>query len=103
MMACRGVGYAGRQSGLMGWVGENRGRAAAVVAVVLIVVAGASFVGFGPSSDAAAVPLVGEPEAPLAGVADSSAAGCLCASGGVCVGPRGGKYCTTDAGKKRYL
>lgn len=30
-------------------------------------------------------------------------AACLCSAGASCVGPRGGVYCLTDAGAKRYL
>ena len=30
-------------------------------------------------------------------------AGCLCSAGASCVGPRGGVYCVSDAGSKRYL
>lgn len=30
-------------------------------------------------------------------------AACLCSSGVSCVGPRGGVYCVSDAGSKRYL
>lgn len=33
---------------------------------------------------------------------DQPAAGCLCSAGAECVGPRGGKYCLGDDGKKRY-
>ena len=32
----------------------------------------------------------------------SSGGGCRCSSGGVCVGPRGGRYCYTSSGNKRY-
>ena len=32
----------------------------------------------------------------------SSGGGCSCSSGGVCVGPRGGRYCYTSSGNKRY-
>ena len=32
----------------------------------------------------------------------SSDGGCSCSSGGVCVGPRGGRYCYTSSGNKRY-
>lgn len=28
---------------------------------------------------------------------------CSCRSGNVCTGPRGGRYCMTDAGNKSYL
>lgn len=30
-------------------------------------------------------------------------AGCMCSAGASCVGPRGGVYCVSDAGSKRYL
>ena len=30
-------------------------------------------------------------------------AACLCSAGASCVGPRGGVYCVSDAGSKRYL
>ena len=33
----------------------------------------------------------------------TSDGGCLCFDGAVCIGPRGGKYCITQAGTKRYL
>lgn len=36
-------------------------------------------------------------------VAEPAAPGCDCAAGAVCTGPRGGKYCLTAEGKKRYL
>ena len=32
----------------------------------------------------------------------SSNGRCLCNGGNVCVGPRGGRYCITSSGKKRY-
>lgn len=32
----------------------------------------------------------------------SSGGACSCSSGGVCVGPRGGRYCYTSGGNKRY-
>ncbi len=31
------------------------------------------------------------------------ASDCACASGAVCEGPQGGRYCTTEGGKKRYV
>jgi hypothetical protein len=34
--------------------------------------------------------------------AGPSVAGCPCGSGKVCVGPRGGRYCITSGGNKRY-
>lgn len=33
---------------------------------------------------------------------NSSASACPCGSGKVCVGPRGGRYCLTPSGNKRY-
>jgi len=32
----------------------------------------------------------------------TSDGGCVCGSGQVCTGPRGGRYCITSGGKKRY-
>lgn len=32
-----------------------------------------------------------------------SEASCPCDSGRICTGPRGGRYCITKTGKKRYL
>lgn len=32
-----------------------------------------------------------------------SGGGCSCSSGGVCYGPRGGAYCITSGGNKRYI
>lgn len=33
----------------------------------------------------------------------SASASCSCRSGAVCTGPRGGRYCFTDSGRKSYL
>lgn len=38
-----------------------------------------------------------------AGVGGDGVASCLCSAGSSCAGPRGGVYCLTDAGAKRYL
>jgi hypothetical protein len=35
--------------------------------------------------------------------AGATASECSCRSGNVCTGPRGGRYCMTDAGNKSYL
>ena len=35
--------------------------------------------------------------------ADQVATACICGSGVVCIGPRGGKFCVTDTGKRKYL
>ena len=32
-----------------------------------------------------------------------AAQGCECSAGAVCIGPRGGRYCLTAAGNKKYL
>lgn len=50
---------------------------------------------------AAVVPAVGVVAAgdPVAGVVG---AGCPCSAGLVCEGPKGGKFCVTDDGRKRY-
>ena len=37
---------------------------------------------------------------PAANVASSD---CSCRSGGMCTGPRGGRYCISDSGRKSYL
>lgn len=33
----------------------------------------------------------------------TAVASCPCSGSKVCVGPRGGRYCITSGGKKRYL
>lgn len=113
----RGVGFAGNRLGLFAWARENRGRAAAVV-VVLVALAAAVVPwsvkpGGGPGVPLAVaapavvsvsvpaldpVPLVSAPEN-VGALPDA----CLCVDRLVCVGPRGGRYCITDAGKKKYL
>lgn len=35
-------------------------------------------------------------------VAPTYSYSCSCTSGGVCIGPRGGRYCITSGGNKRY-
>lgn len=40
-------------------------------------------------------------ESPVVGSAAGPA--CMCSQGGVCTGPRGGRYCWTDGGKKTYV
>lgn len=45
----------------------------------------------------------GPPETAQAAQAEAAqAVDCPCASGRICEGPRGGRYCITDAGGKRY-
>lgn len=87
--------------------GVSKGRAGAGAAVVLVVavLAGVMFNGSaGEKGSAMAAPgaaaVVGG-QAPA--VAEPAGAGCECAAGAVCTGPRGGKYCLTAEGKKRYI
>lgn len=35
-------------------------------------------------------------------VQEVAQAGCLCSAGAECMGPKGGTYCLTDDGKKKY-
>lgn len=42
------------------------------------------------------------PNEPAALVAGDAGPSCLCSQGAQCTGPRGGVYCLTDAGKKKY-
>lgn len=48
---------------------------------------------------ASAAPVVEAKNAEVEQVATA----CICGSGVVCIGPRGGKFCVTDTGKKKYL
>lgn len=47
----------------------------------------------------AAVPV----EAQAQAAAEPAAPGCDCSANAICTGPRGGKYCLTAEGKKRYI
>lgn len=40
--------------------------------------------------------------APSKNLSTSPSSGCPCGGGNVCVGPRGGRYCITSGGNKRY-
>lgn len=40
--------------------------------------------------------------APRKNLSSSPSSGCPCGGGNVCVGPRGGRYCITSGGNKRY-
>lgn len=99
---------AARALGVFGWSVENRGRAAAVAAVVVV---GVAFVGFGLSSGSAVDPLpagsapvvVSSAAVPSAAVAPVVAGLCPCDAGLVCTGQRGGRYCITAEGGKKYL
>lgn len=104
-----------RVFGAFGRARENRGSAALVVAVTLIGALSVAMVGDVGAADHTirSVPYE-QPVAPVVapikqvprvesayGLNGGSA--CRCRSSLVCVGPRGGKYCVTDAGKKRYM
>lgn len=39
---------------------------------------------------------------PLLAAPSANASGCSCRSGAMCTGPRGGRYCTDDSGRKSY-
>ncbi|QXG50090.1 SH3 domain-containing protein [Pseudomonas viridiflava] len=42
------------------------------------------------------------PAQPIPSQVPSYGSSCPCASGNVCIGPRGGRYCITSGGNKRY-
>lgn len=92
----RCVGNAGRRSGLFDWVVQNRRQAAGVGAALLVVV-GAGVLVFANWP-------VGENGAVVVSVLPVSRKidGCPCGGVDLCEGPRGGRYCLTDAGAKRY-
>lgn len=87
--------------------GLSKGRAVAGSAVVLVVAVlvavmlggSAGEKGLAAADSGAAVVVAAQAQA----VAEPAAPGCDCAAGAVCTGPRGGKYCLTAEGKKRYL
>lgn len=78
---------------------------AAVGALVLVVAVGASALFRGGSESPGrvkteAAALAGQDRGEVVRV--ESAAACLCSAGASCTGPRGGIYCVTDTGGKRY-
>lgn len=46
---------------------------------------------------------VGLMSSPQQEMTPASSASCSCRSGLFCIGPRGGRYCLSDSGKKSYL
>jgi len=49
-------------------------------------------------------PVVDEVARPAGRVGETAENGdCSCASGAVCAGPKGGRYCLSETGTKRYL
>lgn len=92
--------------GLAG-VGESRGKWAGALAGVAMMAGAAAWWFGGPGQSGAengARPVM--PAAMVAAgpaVAENAAAvDCSCASGATCKGPRGGQYCLTGDGNKRY-
>jgi len=86
---------------LVPWLKENAGKATAGVVVACAVVAVVRVWGGVPGVEAAAgyseaVPVVVQVE-------KAAPESCLCSQGAACVGPRGGRYCLSDAGVKRYM
>lgn len=47
-------------------------------------------------------PVTPSRQAPRSQPSESSSYGCSCSSGNNCYGPRGGRYCITSGGNKRY-
>ena len=74
---------------------------AAVGALVLLVV-WRLFSGGGEPAAGAVLP-VASPVAVVAPVAAAGVESCPCDAGLVCTGPRGGRYCITAAGNKKYM
>lgn len=53
-----------------------------------------------PAASGGAQPSIGKkPTSP----SDATSSSCSCGSGSVCTGPRGGRYCVTSGGNKRYV
>ena len=123
-VAAFGVGQLGAARAGLGEAGKMVvGVSASIVAGVLIAAAlpsgergagGVAGVGVsrpgGVAGVGAGLPVAGSEEAAaVQGVRvetaarDAGQAACLCSAGASCVGPRGGVYCVSDAGSKRYL
>ena len=107
-VALRMDGWAGVRSGKnFGWARESVFSACPKGKSEMVSSRGASLAKSGASVPAAgrgAEKLPGKQSAlssPRSTTA-SSAAGCPCGGGKVCVGPRGGRYCITSGGSKRY-
>jgi hypothetical protein len=55
-----------------------------------------------PSAQSAPAPRLYTPPPVQRSVPSSYSSSCPCSSGSVCIGPRGGRYCITSGGNKRY-
>ena len=73
----------------------------AVIGVLVMLMAWRVFSGGEPAAGAV-LPVVA-PVAAVAPVAPAGVESCSCDAGLVCTGPRGGRYCITAAGGKKYL
>lgn len=73
----------------------------AVIGVLVLLMVWRVFSGGEPA--AGAVLPVASPVAVVAPVAAAGVESCPCDAGLVCTGPRGGRYCITAAGGKKYL
>lgn len=83
---------AGAASGVAGQVLPANGARWLVAGVVVMVFGGVGWWFFSPAGENESASLV----------ADGAGPSCLCSQGAQCTGPRGGVYCLTDAGKKKY-
>ena len=77
------------------WLKANPGKIAVVIIGAAAIAAGAGWLAKEQAGEAQA----GEAQAGEA----RAAQGCECSAGAVCIGPRGGRYCLTAAGNKKYL
>lgn len=94
-----------KAGGVLSWVLRVGVGALAGVGLAVLILLGAFWLLLGsdePAGDlakAAAMQGAGRVDgAPVSGAGDS----CRCNAGAWCEGPRGGVYCMTDAGAKRY-
>ncbi|MGV1035367.1 MAG: hypothetical protein ACOYBP_09170 [Microbacteriaceae bacterium] len=93
---------AGARAALPG-VAAHRGKIAAAVVVVALVVASRMLVNAPAGVGEVAAVQPGESTPAVASVEEVARVGCACAEGKACAGPRGGRYCTNEGGGKRYL
>lgn len=89
------------------WLKENPGKVAAVVVGLAVAAAAAGWLDVAPEAPEAPAaismpaPVVEAPTAAPVAQFEQQAS-CDCASGAVCTGPRGGRYCIRQDGKKQY-
>lgn len=85
------------------WLKARAGKVAAGAVLLLVALLVAwLFGGKEPAGEAvAAVPSESAPA--VVQVEKAEPESCLCSQGAACVGPRGGRYCLSDAGVKRYM